>query len=202
MLAFGGSRTFHRLVCAVEDAGWEVRDVLMYFYGSGFPKSMDVSKAIDKTRRRDYVLAAIHGGGQSVGTPDATTAPATESARMWDGYGTALKPAYEPVVLARKPLDGTVAANVQQWGCGALWIDGGRIEGVVPQVTQGGQRSSGGIMNATGGERGTVSQPHELGRWPANVLLSIPDDEYALRGDVTEEQLRSLMRWLDENPEL
>lgn len=185
LLAFGGSRTFHRLVCAVEDAGWEVRDVLMWLYGSGFPKSLDVSKAIDKAAGAErevvgtkigipgYSLAADKGRGVAcVAHGDSEkecqiTAPATDAARQWDGWGTALKPAYEPVVLARKPLDGTVAQNVQKWGCGALWIDGGRIPGIKPQVTQG-INTNVSSFNVTK-ERRTSGDPNE-GRFPANVL--------------------------------
>jgi site-specific DNA-methyltransferase (adenine-specific) len=117
LVAFGGSRTYHRLACALEDAGFEIRDSLMWIYGTGFPKSRDVGKAFDKK------------------TPDL--------AKQWDGWGTALKPAFEPIVLARKPLEGTVIANIQKWGVGALNIVGTRTE-VTPGV---------------------------LGRWPTNVML-------------------------------
>lgn len=99
LLAFGGTRTFHRLAVAIEDAGWEIRDTIMWVYGSGFPKSHDVSKAIDK--------AAGETG-------------------QWSGWGTALKPAYEPIIVARKPLCGTVAETVLRHGTGALNIDGCR----------------------------------------------------------------------------
>ena len=202
LLAFGGSRTFHRLVCAVEDAGWEVRDVLMYLYGSGFPKSMDVSKAIDKAAGVKPVgVMPAHGVGFIRPNGDWNVcknrlimpAPATDAARQWDGYGTALKPAYEPVVLARKPLDGTVAQNVQQWGCGALWIDGGRI-GTEDKL--GGGHSSKGQQMTGGWERPWMSDPaavaanaersklavakaEELGRFPANVLHGGLQEEWA-----------------------
>ncbi len=150
LLAFGGSRTFHRLVCAIEDAGWEVRDVLMWVYGSGFPKSLDVSKAMDKREgaEREPVGWYQRPDGQprnveqwkTVANADRNTyspadqvatkrrsAPATDAARQWAGWGTALKPAYEPILLARKPLAGTVAGNVLAHGCGALNIDGCRV---------------------------------------------------------------------------
>lgn len=178
LLAFGGSRTFHRLVCAVEDAGWEIRDVLMWLYGSGFPKSLDVSKAINKAAGAERNVigysqgrsSTIHGGGQSVRTPDAITAPATESARLWDGYGTALKPAYEPVVLARKPLDGTVAQNVQKWGCGALWIDGGRIGDNAGWSYPNGRGGSGWHGRDSLANNLTEPMKATKGRWPANAL--------------------------------
>ncbi|QWY82042.1 DNA methylase [Mycobacterium phage Marsha] len=103
LLAFGGSRTWHRLTVAIEDAGFEIRDSIAWLYGSGFPKSLDVSKAIDKA------------------------AGAEREVRQWQGWGTALKPAFEPIVVARKPLVGTVAANVLEHGTGALNIDACRI---------------------------------------------------------------------------
>jgi len=131
LLAFGGTRTFHRLACAIEDAGWEVRDTLSWLYGSGFPKS--------------------HNG-------------------PWGG--TALKPAWEPIIMARKPLTGTVAANVAAHGTGALNVDGCRIptddalslHGRSPTVNGWDPRMSGGQVAGVG-------KGQELGRWPANVLL-------------------------------
>ena len=109
LLAFGGTRTYHRLACAIEDAGWEIRDCVMWVYGSGFPKSHDVSKAIDKAAGAEREVigyskgmsGSVHGGGQSVGIDDPITAPATDAARQWSGWGTALKPSHEPVIVAR-----------------------------------------------------------------------------------------------------
>lgn len=130
LLAFSGSRTYHRMVCAIEDAGFEIRDQIMWVYGSGFPKSLDVSKAIDKAAgaEREIVGLKTYGDGQTYQggaaagrtgggimgetaerAPSFETAPATEAARQWQGWGTALKPAHEPIVVARKPLMGTVA---------------------------------------------------------------------------------------------
>src|SRR5699024_6232767 len=136
LLAFGGTRTWHRLAVAIEDAGFEIRDSVMWLYGSGFPKSHDVGKAIDKRAgaEREVVgysqgrSSAIHGGGQSVGKPDPITTPATPEAAQWSGWGTALKPAVEPIVAARKPFKLTVAANVLEHGTGALNIDACRID--------------------------------------------------------------------------
>ena len=150
LLAFGGTRTFHRLACAIEDAGWELRDCIGWVYGSGFPKSLDVSKAIDKMfgQEREVVgydkskaspnkenfakrtdrqptTGAVAGWKDNGAT---ITAPATEEAKTWDGWGTALKPAWEPIIVARKPLIGIVAENVLRFGTGALNIDGCRIE--------------------------------------------------------------------------
>jgi hypothetical protein len=114
------------------------------------------------------------------------TAPATPDAERWQGWGTALKPAHEPIVLARKPLEGTVAGTVLAHGTGALNVDGCRIEGQVPTTVQGGQRSSGGLMNATGGERGTEFTPNGAGRWPANAIF---DEEAAAMLDAQTGEL-------------
>jgi site-specific DNA-methyltransferase (adenine-specific) len=152
LLAFGGSRTYHRLAVAVEDAGFEIRDQIMWLYGSGFPKSLDVSKALDRGQTGDI------------------TAPATPEAVKWSGWGTALKPAHEPVVVARKPLIGTVAQNVERFGVGGLNIDGCRVDA---ETTTGwgddGSKLYEGGLSREGGE----PRPAE-GRWPANIMLD-PD---------------------------
>ena len=256
LLSFGGTRTWHRMACAVEDAGFEMRDSIAWLYGSGFPKSLDVGKAIDKldaadeqtTRRLRFtawvrstgatarqideatgtnmgghyttassqpaIMTAEHldacrhllgevpewvedecrirsvesanfaarevvgsakvpvghafagatYGGDSSGAVVPLTAPATPDAAKWDGWGTALKPAHEPIVVARKPLVGTVAANVVEHGTGALNIDACRIAGTVPQVT----RSASTFLAQ---HDGRLSEVHTAGRWPANVVL-------------------------------
>ena len=141
MLCFGGTRTFHRLACAIEDAGWTIRDTIMWVYGSGFPHGMDVSKAIDKALGAKRRVVGEHpnpagnkAGGNSLnlsvtGMPDKAyvTEPATDEAKAWDGWNTQLKPAWEPVIVAQKPLDGTVAHNVMTHGVGAMNIDGCRV---------------------------------------------------------------------------
>lgn len=266
LLAFGGTRTYHRLAAGIEDAGFEIRDSIAWLYGSGFPKSLDVSKAID--RRRDWTAlpklqgkiraarqrlgwsqseaarrAGIIGEGETLGgggfmwfetgmrVPTAEqyprlkaalllddecdavfeaaerevlservetvkdgpgwagmvghgrfapgekriqeTAPATAAAREWAGWGTALKPAFEPVVVARKPLEGTVAANVLAHGTGALNIDANRL---------GSSGGAGGFVGARGdtstvsafgdGLNGAKERDEQIrGRWPANVIL-------------------------------
>jgi site-specific DNA-methyltransferase (adenine-specific) len=177
ILSFGGSRTWHRLAVAVEDAGFELRDSIAWLYGSGFPKSHDVSKAIDKlsgaereivgSGHRNYIAnkQTLSGGA---GTPDYDiTAPATDEAKKWAGWGTALKPAFEPVVVGRKPLIGTVAANVLEWGVGGLNIDGSRIgtEEIVINTFDNGAKPFGGAI----GEPYTAKTVS--GRWPANIIL-------------------------------
>lgn len=268
LLAFGGSRTWHRLAVAIEDAGFEIRDSIAWLYGSGFPKSMDISKAIDKRGGQGAGLAKQIGealrearekrgisktqadqmfcdgttnwtwfegrpsgqrpptpqtfariiaewpelqslaelvaaaerevigqitkarstsgnsalptvGGETVYATWDETAPATDEAKQWAGWGTALKPAFEPVVVARKPLIGTVAENVLTWGVGGLNIDGSRIG------TGTGEKKTVEYPDIRGGNYGQDSEAYtdrttvkrevvDQGRWPANIIL----DEY------------------------
>lgn len=193
VVAFSGTRTYHRLACAIEDAGFEIRDQLAWVYGSGFPKSHDVSKGIDKAAGAERAatatrkiaidqwteegrkrLAAGEGGMYEI----PVTAPATEAARQWQGWGTALKPAWEPIVLARKPLIGTVAENVLAWGVGALNIDGCRVgsEGGTAfgrSADKSETASVGGYLNAKAGS------PIDAGRWPANIVHDGSDEVLA-----------------------
>ena len=175
LLAFGGTRTFHRLTCAIEDAGWEIRDCLMWVYGSGFPKSLDVSKAIDKAAgvRREVVGKdrsgpAVVAFARSAACEFDITAPATDAARQWQGWGTALKPAWEPIILAHKPLEGTVAQNVQKWGCGALNIDGCRVE--TGDTLSFGSRELGDGIKFGRCKPTTEGVQNPSGRWPANLI--------------------------------
>lgn len=160
LLCFGGTRTLHRMACAIEDAGWEIRDCIMWVYGSGFPKSMDVGKAIDKE------LGAKR--------------PSSEQAQ-WDGWGTCLKPAWEPIIVARKPLDGTVAHNVMEHGTGALNIDACRIP--TGDKLGGGMRGGGSggwdrpWMHDENKQASFVAEKmlrvekaEEMGRFPANLV--------------------------------
>jgi DNA modification methylase len=192
MLAFGGTRTWHRLACAVEDAGFEVRDSIAWLHGQGFPKSLDVSKAIDKAAgaEREVVGAKTAGMGsgstfgmlQSEGDNSAAvkvldiTAPATPDAQAWQGWGTALKPAFEPIVVGRKPLAGSVAANVLAHGTGALNIDACRVGDEVRYAAYTSLApASGNRLGAEGTQearRGTQGEARRYeGRWPANVAL-------------------------------
>lgn len=201
LVAFGGTRTHHRLMVAIEDAGWEIRDCLMWLYGSGFPKSLDVSKAIDKLAgAKRTVIGHRTDGAGSVGYeakdrghvkpagPLAThfdvTAPATDAAQQWDGWGTALKPAWEPIILARKPLAGTVAQNVLTHGVGGLNIDGCRIG-------SGADKIGGGCAGVTALHEGGITKrtpvDYTTGRWPANLLLdedsaAVLDAQTGVRG--------------------
>jgi DNA modification methylase len=149
LLAFSGSRTYHRMAVAIEDAGFEVRDQIMWIYGSGFPKSLDIQKSIEKSDK--YGFGSIK--------------------KTWQGWGTALKPAHEPIVMARKPLIGTVANNVLTWGVGGLNIDASRVgdDGGTRLEVQ--TKDKGLYAPGTGQlTRGYGGVIEGLGRWPANVI--------------------------------
>lgn len=195
VVAFGGTRTYHRLACAIEDAGFEIRDMLAWLYGSGFPKSHDVAKGIDKAAGRELEIVPI-------GKPVKRMIPGAEQARdgweknngreyqpgqfvpsdeaaPWEGWGTALKPALEPICFARKPLIGTVAANVLEHGTGALNIEACRVAGA-PEPTRFDPTKhshNGWRMDATGEECAANASP--LGRWPANVVHDGSDEVVA-----------------------
>lgn len=197
LLAFGGTRTWHRLACAIEDAGWEIRDTLMWLYGSGFPKSHDISKAIDKSKGAERP-DALHGGhkgmhssldGQTeghrlvrgavgpvigIGTLTRGT-PQTPLAQLWQGWGSALKPAFEPIILAMKPLDGTYAHNAETWGVAGINVDGGRIGCSDKTPFPAGVISNTEAVFGNGAglyeHRPRPDDTHASGRWPANLLL-------------------------------
>jgi site-specific DNA-methyltransferase (adenine-specific) len=209
LLAFAGTRTQHRMAVRIEDAGFEIRDMIAWVYGSGFPKSLDVSKAIDKSAGadREVVGQKVRGdvekakaSGSTYAAADANknnkaifgygveniTAPATEAARQWQGWGTALKPALEPITVARKPLgEKTVAANVLAHGTGAINVDGCRV-GV-----EGGTAKANIRKGETNGERAGTSMGENIsyrcdiakldaGRWPANLIHDGSDEVVGL----------------------
>ena len=216
LLAFGGTRTYHRLTCGLEDAGFEIRDCIAWLYGSGFPKSMDVSKAIDRAAGAEREVVGVgaascewiergercpgHGDlngryGETVHA--AATLPATPAAKTWQGFGTNLKPAFEPVVVARKPIVGPVAANVLKYGTGALNIDACRVAfaGEADERESKDKNRHGDFGTAQGGNavygdysmldgRENFDPP---GRWPANVVL---DEDAA---DMLDEQTGELI---------
>ena len=183
LLAFSGSRTYHRMTVAIEDAGFEIRDQIMWLYGSGFPKSHDVSKAIDKIAgaEREVWAEKRNGGGLKKGQvyeggfqmesrQRLCTAPATDAAKEWNGWGTALKPAHEPICVARKPLIGTVAENVLTHGTGAINVDACRVECEgKPLFTNGINRERNRSSYDTGGSNRT-GEISTQGRWPANII--------------------------------
>jgi DNA modification methylase len=176
LLAFAGTRTQHRMAVRIEDAGFEIRDMIAWVYGSGFPKSHDVSKAIDKAagaKGHDSIGFNVAGIGESNGGskfrsdhPDyVKPIGITEAARHWQGWGTALKPALEPITVARKPLIGTVAENVLAHGAGGLNIDGCRVGNEIIVTTNG----KGFKGSFEGGENNNGGATRE-GRWPANLI--------------------------------
>jgi len=200
MLCFGGTRTWHRLACAIEDAGWELRDTMIWLYGSGFPKSLSISKAIDKAagaerevigKRTDgrYARGFSEEAKRAIGSAwkenqgftgemGIITAPATEAAKLWSGWQTSLKPSFEPILVCMKPLDGTFADNALKHGVAGLNIDGARIS--LPQHdrllkggTYGGNRVSGAGTSCfgNGGKAVEYGPLPTGGRFPANLLL-------------------------------
>jgi DNA modification methylase len=189
LLAFGGTRTYHRLACAIEDAGWEIRDCIMWVYSTGFPKSTDVSKQIDKKFGAERKVVGEYTRpdgtqrhnvekwepqdwqGYKVKTNSITT-PATEAAKQWQGWGSALKPAWEPIVMARKPFKGTIAENVLKHGTGAINVDGCRV-GTEERTNKG--MSSLGVMHDDEWKPKDITTS-SVGRWPANLILT-PDKE-------------------------
>ena len=195
LLAFGGSRTFHRIACAIEDAGFEIRDTIMWLYGSGFPKSMNIGLAIDKKegvqgqrgvggfnvggiQEQQNRTAKLYIGSTTDGSKqDAYTDYKSDLAKQWAGWGTALKPAYEPIIVARKPCEGSTTDNVLKWGVGGINIDGCRIDynGEVPNIGGRGQhtRGDGYGFKAMGDECIANSD----GRFPANTILTYDETD-------------------------
>ena len=194
LIAFSGTRTYHRMACAIEDAGFEIRDQIMWAYGSGFPKSHNVSKHIDKMfgveREKTPTVAMPKKGDVGeisknlrcavCGKPRASGNPCTcprkeneavsDAAKQWDGWGTALKPSFEPMCLARKPLDGTVAENVMKWGVGALNIDACRVEADEARPVHEPTGRTGSVFGSgLEGSRRT-GELQSIGRWPANLM--------------------------------
>jgi DNA modification methylase len=187
LLAFSGSRTYHRMAVAIEDAGFEIRDQIMWIYGSGFPKSHNISKGIDKaagfegeviaTEKIDIGMqgGSMHAGRQT-NVVERDVREFSEEAQQWQGWGTALKPAHEPIVVARKPLVGTIANNVLTFGTGGLNIDGSRV--ATDDSFSGGAKGTSGFAagyDADGWVAGST-----LGRWPANVIHDGSDEVLAL----------------------
>jgi DNA modification methylase len=215
LLAFAGTRTQHRMACRIEDAGFEIRDMITWNYGSGFPKSLNVSKSIDKAagaKREVIGVKKLVDGSNARKTAKFTnatedisgftnggnveTAPTTDEAKQWDGWGTALKPSIEPITVARKPLsEKTVASNMMKWGTGGINIDGCRIEyeDTKDPATNPLYRKEAGYKNKQAADinsssfslKKTGSEDLErninsLGRWPANFIHDGSDEVLAL----------------------
>jgi len=188
LLAFAGTRTQHRMAVRIEDAGFEIRDMIAWVYGSGFPKSLDVSKAIDKAAGAEREVVGFQARGNSVNTDfmsggNNITAPATDAARQWAGWGTALKPALEPITVARKPLSGTVAATVLEHGTGALNVDGCRVEAGSDHAANCSRSNVTGIWAPHTGAGGVSTEAHPQGRWPANLIHDGGEEAAGLLGE-------------------
>ena len=222
LMAFGGTRTHHRLMCAIEDAGWEIRDCLMWLYGSGFPKSLDISKAIDKAagaaecRTFRCKNPADRPGNNGTGVlgetpttgngwrkprrPDKTN-PATDAAKLWDGWGTALKPAWEPIILAMKPCDGTFANNALKHGVAGLNVDGGRVRSNGPVQSAAGAPGFGNDRDDGYAQGEGRVYENTKGRWPANLILdevagAILDEDHGPTSVTGRRTQRSKSRWV------
>ena len=199
LLAFSGSRTYHRMAVAIEDAGFEIRDMIEWVYGSGFPKSLNIGKAVDKIQGNERKDAGLHerqnykkggAGFRQLGEDELKTDyRLTKGNSPYEGYGTALKPAHEPCVLARKPIEGTVANNVLKHGTGGLNIDGTRVQGLsdkelnwTPQRHNEEKRAD---ENVYGGGKGfypkeEMTMFNPTGRFPANLIHDGSDEVEAV----------------------
>jgi site-specific DNA-methyltransferase (adenine-specific) len=190
LLSFSGSRTYHRMAVRIEDAGFEIRDQIMWVYGSGFPKSHNIGKAVDKLQgnERTVVGEVKDGFNNWANFTDRDWKPEnnvyTKGTSEWEGWGTALKPAHEPIVMARKPLsEKSVAENVLRWGTGGLNIDDSRIGTEEVSIHHAGSSNSG-TLNWNSGDKKDSSKDYYTtqGRWPANIIF----DEEA--GQVLDQQ--------------
>lgn len=189
LLAFSGSRTYHRMACAIEDAGFEIRDQIMWVYGSGFPKSHNVANGIDKLHGAKNRGHAISSGSQIHPTTGLKRANGelldkyearTKEGTGWEGWGTALKPAHEPIVLARKPFPKgyTVAKNVLEFGVGGLNIDGTRVG--ADDARSPSSKTSFGLINDDSWKAQEVMAGSASGRFPANFIHDGSDEVVAL----------------------
>jgi len=187
LLAFAGTRTQHRMAVRIEDAGFEIRDMIAWVYGSGFPKSHNIGKAVDKLlgNERETVGKDRSGSERNCMAGDFTGGEydLTKGTSEWEGWGTALKPALEPITVARKPLsEKTVAENVLKWGTGGINIDGSRV-GSETITTQGGDKFKGkGIY----GKYNTFQETEHQGRFPANFIHDGSEEVVGLFPETTQ----------------
>ena len=190
LLAFGGSRTFHRIACAIEDAGFEIRDTIMWLYGSGFPKSMNIGLALDKKNgvespvigvkehcKKDFkennLYAQASANKNNTKCFGYGTQEIKEPQNEWKGWGTCLKPSFEPIIIARKPFNGSLLDNIVEYGVGGLNIDECRV-GVGAKKWS---TPKGGIWQKSV-DNGAVLVDNPLGRFPANTILTYDETDY------------------------
>ena len=187
LLAFSGSRTYHRMAVAIEDAGFEIRDMIEWVYGSGFPKSLNIGKAVDKLQGNDREVVGITpagkgiaSGGSYVGQEYAGEHNITKGTSEWEGYGTALKPAHEPICMARKPLsEKTVAENCLKWGTGGINIDESRVP-AGEDHKKNATRHTNKIYPGGFNDSPINSDANPLGRFPANLIHDGSDEVVGL----------------------
>ena len=185
LLAFGGSRTYHRIACAIEDAGFEIRDTIMWLYGSGFPKSMDIEKAINKRDGVEFKSKPASGVG-FMNTKDngyhntihqlEQIGDSSKRAKDWQGWGTALKPSFEPIIVARKPFKGSLVDNVIEYGVGGLNIDECRVGNEEISVHNAPKGTFAGGEPNRGSD--TNSYRNHIGRFPANTILTYDENDF------------------------
>jgi site-specific DNA-methyltransferase (adenine-specific) len=197
LLAFSGSRTYHRMAVAIEDAGFEIRDMIEWVYGSGFPKSLNIGKAVDKIQGNEREVTGVDNKTPKFGAkgdrPNVAVEGGTYGGKIertkgnspYEGYGTALKPAHEPCVLARKPIEGTVANNVLKHGTGGLNIDGSRVvhrsEADKLSATPQGRVIRNNFAPGEGIDGTETNRPDtSLGRFPANLIHDGSDEVEAV----------------------
>ena len=196
MLVFGGSRTYHRIACAIEDAGFEIRDTIMWLYGSGFPKSMNIGLAVDKKNGVDNRTGNIkHDGGQGGGvrcfSDDNYEWKKDYEERVaqneWAGWGTCLKPSFEPIIIARKPFTGSLVENVMEYGVGGLNIDECRVpmsDGDYIEIDAKSSKNPTDNYNSNPAKKygdyslNIATKPHQGGRFPANTILTYDETDY------------------------
>ena len=186
LLAFGGSRTFHRIACAIEDAGFEIRDTIMWLYGSGFPKSMNIGLAIDKKNGVESIDTGILSPNARPNCDKTNTLYESgtvgkeftikKATNEWAGWGTALKPSFEPIIVARKPFKGPLVDNVIKYGVGGINIDECRVgnEEMKAQVSGKTSRAFQSEATTTAGGKGI----DHIGRFPANIILTYDDTDF------------------------
>lgn len=163
LLAFGGSRTFHRIACAIEDAGFEIRDTIIWLYGSGFPKSMNIGLAVDK---------------KNIENSERKAQPIYEAQNEWGGWGSCLKPSFEPIIVARKPLAGTLVDNVLTYGVGGINIDECRVPANPGEYDIRHYTKEDCFQNLKPKESKFQVKPQPEGRFPANTILTYDDNDY------------------------
>ena len=191
LLAFGGSRTFHRIACAIEDAGFEIKDTIMWVYGSGFPKSMNIGLEVDKKVGNESKVVGSGKSGvssrayQSLETTTAGSYEIKEAQNEWNGWGTQLKPAFEPIIVARKPVENTVVDNVMKYRTGGYNIDACRIpleSNYEYKTTNRNTRQDDKVFNNKScgfkSENNNTAVANPKGRYPSNVILTYDDTDY------------------------